>query len=56
MRISLADSLRQGFKKWSDAQEAKPPPASVGNLIESVERRRPTAVGDESAGDVGLTR
>ena len=43
MRISLADSLRRGFKKWSDAQDATPLPAAVDPIAESAERRR-TAV------------
>jgi|HubBroStandDraft_6_1064221.scaffolds.fasta_scaffold514510_1 hypothetical protein len=43
MRISLADSVRDGFKKWSDAQEAKSPPTLVGHVAETTERRRPTA-------------
>ena len=52
MRISLADSLRHGFKKWSDAQQAKPPLAAVGDLAESGERIRPTAAAaDEGRGN-----
>jgi hypothetical protein len=52
MRISLADSVRHGFKKWSDAQEAKPLPTLVGQLAESNERRRATdTAADEGHGD-----
>jgi hypothetical protein len=54
MRISLADSLRHGFKKWSDAQDAKPPPTQFGHLAASAERRRPIAAdGEGHADDVG---
>ncbi|HZU88048.1 MAG TPA: hypothetical protein VE993_02210 [Stellaceae bacterium] len=51
MRISLADSLRHGFKKWSDAQGVKPPPTAIGHLAEGVERRRPVAANDDGRGD-----
>ena len=43
MRISLADSLRHGFKKWSDAQDAKSPPTLAVHVAEMNERRLPGA-------------
>jgi hypothetical protein len=52
MRISLADSRSRGFKKWSDAQEAKLPQTEIGQLAESAEPRRATAtVAGEGRGD-----
>ena len=51
MRISLADSLRHGFKKWSDAQDAKPSRVGVGHLAEGAERCRPTATTGEGSGN-----
>jgi hypothetical protein len=52
MRISLTDSLRHGFKKWSDAQDAKSPLTMVGHIAGSIERRLPIDSGiDERRGD-----
>jgi hypothetical protein len=55
MRISLSDSLLSGFKKWSDAQDPKPPPTTVGPVINGAERRRPTAAAahEEYGDDIG---
>jgi hypothetical protein len=51
MRISLSDSLLSGFKKWSDAQDAKPELTAVGPVIDGAERRSPTAAAHEECGD-----
>lgn len=55
MRISLSDSLMSGFKKWSDAQAAKPQPSGVGPVIDGSKRRlaAATAALDERADDIG---
>ena len=39
MRISLADSTMNGFKKWSDAQRPKSEFATTANRLESAEQR-----------------
>jgi hypothetical protein len=52
MRISLSDSLLSGFKKWSDAQDAKPQPA-VGPVTDEAERRSAAAAHEECGDDIG---
>lgn len=55
MRISVSDSLRHGFKKWSGAQDAKPPPIAGGSVVGRTEQRCPiaTAAGKEGGDDLG---
>ena len=43
MRISVSDSLHHGFKKWSGAQDAKPPPIAGSPVVDRAERHSPTA-------------
>jgi hypothetical protein len=50
MRISLSDSLLNGFKKWSDAQHARKRPA-VANLAGDETQRRGSATATVAAGD-----
>jgi hypothetical protein len=50
MRISLSDSLLNGFKKWSDAQHARKRSA-VANLAGDETQRRGSATATVAAGD-----
>jgi len=49
MRISLADSLTNGFKKWSDAQRVKSEPAD--DACTSPAQERASTVGAEDVND-----
>ena len=51
MRISLSDSLLSGFKRWSDAQDAKPELTAVRPVVDGAEWRSPTAAAHEECGD-----
>jgi hypothetical protein len=50
MRISLADSTMNGFKKWSDAQRSNSEFATTANRPETVEQHT-SAVRKEDASD-----
>ena len=47
MRISVADSLMRGFKKWSDAQDAKDPTDAVAPAAGTLQRRQYAATDEE---------
>ena len=49
MRISLADSLTNGFKKWSDAQRVKSEPAGDAHALPAQERA--STIGAEDVND-----
>ena len=53
MRISLADSRRNGFKKWSDAQRPAEPLTPAANVPEPPRQKGELTHRDAGAGDGG---